>query len=52
MNVHGGEIVYTFHQRHRHEEGIQFLSLIEAATPPGKEIHLIMDNYSPQTRRR
>jgi hypothetical protein len=22
-----------------------FLSLIEAATPPDKEIHLIMDNY-------
>ena len=46
MNVHSGEIIYTFHPRHRHEEWIQFLSLIEAATPPGKEIHLIMDNYS------
>jgi len=46
MNVHGGEIVYTFHQQHRHEEWIQFLSMIEAATPPGKEVHLIMDNYS------
>jgi transposase len=46
MNVHTGEIVYTFHPRHRHEEWIQFLSLIEAATRPGMEIHLIMDNYS------
>jgi transposase len=46
MNVHSGEIVYTFHPRHRHEEWIQFLSMIEAATPPGLEIHLIMDNYS------
>ena len=46
MNVHSGEIVYTFHPRHRHEEWIQFLTLIEAATPPGLEIHLIMDNYS------
>lgn len=46
MNVHSGEIVYTFHPRHRHEEWIEFLSLIEAATPLGKEIHLIMDNYS------
>ena len=45
-NVHSGEIVYAFHPRHRHEEWIQFLSLIEAATPPGKEIHLILDNYS------
>jgi transposase len=46
MNVHSGEIVYTFHPQHRHEEWIQFLAMIEAATPPGKEIHLIMDNYS------
>lgn len=46
MNVHTGEIVFTFHLLHRHEEWIQFLSLIESATPPGKEIHLIMDNYS------
>jgi transposase len=46
MNVHSGEIVYTFHPQHRHEEWIQFLSMIEAATPPGMEIHLIMDNYS------
>jgi transposase len=46
MNVHTGEIVYTFHPQHRHEEWIQFLSQIEAATPPENEIHLIMDNYS------
>jgi transposase len=46
MSVHSGEIVYTFHPQHRHEEWIQFLSLIDAATPPGKQIHLVMDNYS------
>ena len=46
MNVHSGKIVYMFHPQHRHEEWIQFLSLIEAATPADKEIHLIMDNYS------
>ena len=40
MNVHSGKIVYTFHPQHRHEEWIQFLSMIEAATPPGMEIHL------------
>jgi len=49
MSVHTGEIVYTFHPRHRYEVWIQFLSLIESATPPGKEIHLIMDNYSART---
>ena len=46
MNVHSGELVYRFAPQHRHEEWIQFLSMIEAATPAGKEIHLIMDNYS------
>jgi len=46
MNVHSGEIVYTFHPQHRHEEWIPFLAMIEAATPPGLEIHLILDNYS------
>ena len=46
MNVHSGEIVNMFQQRHRHQEWIQFLCLIEERTPPGKQIHLIIDNYS------
>jgi transposase len=46
LNVHGGEIVYMFRPQHRHQEWIQFLGLMEQRTPPGKQIHLIMDNYS------
>lgn len=46
MNMGSGEVVYTFHPRHRHQEWIQFLSMIEERTPPGKQIHLIIDNYS------
>jgi len=42
LNVHSGQIVYTFHPRHRHQEWIQFLAMIDAATPPGKEIHLVI----------
>jgi len=45
-NVHGGEVVYMFRQQHRHQEWIQFLGLIEERSLPGKQIHLIMDNYS------
>jgi transposase len=46
-NVHGGEVVYMFRQQHRHQEWIEFLSLIDARTQPaGKQIHLIIDNYS------
>jgi transposase len=46
MNMGSGEVVYTFHPRHRHQEWIQFLGLIEERTSPGKQIHLIIDNYS------
>jgi transposase len=46
LNVHSGGIVYMFRPRHRHQEWIKLLTLIEAATPAGREIHLIMDNYS------
>ncbi len=46
MNMARGEVVYTFHPRHRHQEWIQFLGMLEEGTPPGKQIHLIIDNYS------
>jgi len=46
MNMASGEVVYIFHPRHRHQEWIQFLGMIEERTPPGKQIHLIIDNYS------
>ncbi len=46
MNMGSGEVVYTFHPQHRHQEWIQFLGMIEERTPPGQQIHLIIDNYS------
>jgi transposase len=46
MNMGSGEVVYTFHKQHRHQEWIPFLGMIEERTPPGKQIHLIIDNYS------
>jgi transposase len=45
-NMHGGEIVPMFCPQHRHQEWIQCLGLIEPSTAPGKQIHLIIDNYS------
>jgi hypothetical protein len=33
-------------QRHRHQEFIHFLNLIEARVPVGKAIHVILDNYA------
>jgi len=46
MNMGSGEVVRTFDPQHRHQEWIQFLGLIEKNTPPDKQIHLIIDNYS------
>src|SRR5437867_4476934 len=46
INVHSGEIVHLFQQQHRHPEWIQFLGWIEEHTAGGKQIHLVIDNYS------
>ncbi len=32
--------------RHRHQEWIKFLTLIDHQTPPELDLHLIVDNYS------
>ncbi len=34
-------------QRHRHQEFIRFLNVIERQVPAGKVIHVVLDNYSP-----
>ena len=46
LNVKAGQIIGTCMQRHRHQEWIKFLKLIDAQTPPDMELHLIVDNYS------
>ena len=33
-------------QRHRHGEFIRFLNAVEAAVPPGKLVHVVLDNYA------
>jgi transposase len=46
QNVGSGKVIYMFNQVHTHQEWIQFLTLIEKHSPPDKQIHLIIDNYS------
>jgi transposase len=41
-----GRVISTCMRRHRHQEWIKFLRLIDASTPPDKELHLIVDNYA------
>lgn len=46
MNVLDGKIIAKCSSRHRHQEFIKFLNLIDRQTPKHLEIHLIADNYA------
>lgn len=40
-----GKVIGTCQPRHRHQEWLKFLRLIDAQTPPDLEVHMIVDNY-------
>ena len=44
LNTLNGTVIGTCMPKHRHQEWIQFLELIDRETPKGKSIHLIADN--------
>jgi len=46
MNIADGSIISTFMATHTHQDWIRFLKLIHKQTPRGKDVHLILDNYS------
>jgi transposase len=41
-----GKLIGTCMPRHRHQEWIKFLELIDQQTPPDLDLHLIVDNYA------
>ena len=41
-----GKVISTCMQRHRHQEWIKFLKLIDEQTDSSLDIHLIVDNYA------
>jgi transposase len=45
LEVADGKLIGTCMQRHRHQEWLKFLKLIDAQTPQGLDLHLIADNY-------
>jgi len=47
LNTLNGKVIATCMPQHRHQEWLKFLRLIDKSTPKGKELHLIIDNYSP-----
>ncbi len=55
MDAFDGTVISMCDDRHRHQEWLKFLRLIEKVTPPDKDLHLIVDNYAthkhPQVQR-
>jgi transposase len=46
MNTPDGTVISMCEDRHRHQEWLKFLRVINDVTPPDKELHLIADNYA------
>ena len=46
LNVAEGKLIGTCMPRHRHQEFIKFLRLIDKETPSDLDLHLIVDNYA------
>src|SRR6195256_1232498 len=45
MNTLDGTVISMCDDRHRHQEWLKFLRVIDNVTPKGQGIHLIADNY-------
>src|SRR5829696_540320 len=46
LNVADGQLIGHCQDRHRHQEWLKFLQLIDAQTPTDRDLHLILDNYA------
>jgi transposase len=55
LEMASGKLIGTCLPRHRHQEWIKFLKLIDQQTPADRDLHLIADNYfthkTPQVQR-
>jgi transposase len=55
LNAANGEVLGLCQERHRHQEWLKFLRLIDHTIPQHRELHLICDNYAthkhPQVQR-
>ncbi len=46
LNVLDGTVIGRSMQRHRHQEFIRFLNVINAQVPADRAVHIILDNYA------
>jgi transposase len=46
LNTLDGTVIGMCQERHRHQEWLKFLRVLDDLTPAGKKLHLIADNHS------
>jgi transposase len=46
LEILTGDVTVEFHQRHRHQEFLSFLSTLDRQAPKGYAVHVIVDNLS------
>jgi len=46
LNVADGQVISTCQPKHRHQEWLKFLKLLDQETPPERTLHVILDNYA------
>lgn len=46
LNIADGKVFGQCQDRHRHQEWLRFLQLIEEQVPKDRDLHLILDNYA------
>jgi transposase len=45
LDLASGSVIAQHYRRHRHQEFLRFLKLIDDAVPDGLDLHLVCDNY-------
>jgi transposase len=46
LDLASGTVIARHYRRHRHQEFLRFLKLIDRAVPDGLDLHLVCDNYA------
>ena len=46
LNVAEGKVIGRCMAKHRHQEWLKFLTVLDTETPAGLDLHLIVDNYA------
>src|SRR4029077_909850 len=46
LDVRTGKTISSVHRRHRHQEFLKFLDIVETQVPADLEVHIVMDNYA------